>query len=157
MRFGLGRFGYFAGLGHLRPLRGALATVLSLGLSLSAVAEACVLPAGGTVVSAKDGSASLSYRVEPTPLMSDTAFAVVFTVCSKARINRAVVDAHMPAHRHGMNYRPSVSATKPNQYRAEGLLFHMAGQWEFVFELQLAPVANEPLRTVRLRHAVEVQ
>jgi hypothetical protein len=46
------------------------------------------------------------------------------------------VDARMPEHRHGMNYRPTITATGEGRYRAEGLMLHMAGKWELVFELR---------------------
>ena len=39
------------------------------------------------------------------------------------------VDADMPAHRHGMNTRPEVTKFAENQYRADGMLFHMGGDW----------------------------
>jgi hypothetical protein len=35
-----------------------------------------------------------------------------------------------------MNYRPSVKALALGQFRAEGLMFHMPGRWELVFELR---------------------
>jgi hypothetical protein len=62
------------------------------------------------------------------PLQVDLA------LCSPAStaIDRIEVDAHMPAHRHGMNYRPTVTSVSPGRYRASGLLFHMAGVWEIV-------------------------
>ena len=50
------------------------------------------------------------------------------------------VDAHMPEHRHGMNYAPSVKKLGPGRWRAEGLLLHMPGKWEFVFEIDSAEV-----------------
>jgi cytochrome c peroxidase len=50
------------------------------------------------------------------------------------------LDAHMPAHRHGMNYAPSVLKLGPGRWRAEGLLFHMPGRWELVFEIDSADV-----------------
>ena len=33
-----------------------------------------------------------------------------------------------------MNYRPSVTPQGAGRYRAEGLMFHMPGRWELVFE-----------------------
>jgi hypothetical protein len=42
----------------------------------------------------------------------------------------------MPAHRHGMNYRPTVAARGGGRYRAEGLLLHMPGAWEFRFDVR---------------------
>ena len=46
------------------------------------------------------------------------------------------LDASMPEHRHGMNYAPTVSSLGPGRWRAEGLMFHMPGRWEFSFELR---------------------
>jgi len=44
------------------------------------------------------------------------------------------VDARMPAHRHGMNYKPTLTKLDWGHYRAEGLLLHMPGDWEFSFD-----------------------
>jgi cytochrome c peroxidase len=44
----------------------------------------------------------------------------------------------MPEHRHGMNYAPEVKPLGPGRWRAEGLMFHMPGKWEFVFEVRAA-------------------
>ena len=44
----------------------------------------------------------------------------------------------MPAHKHGMNYAPSLKPLGPGRWRAEGLMFHMPGRWEFVFEIDAA-------------------
>lgn len=46
------------------------------------------------------------------------------------------VDADMPAHKHGMNYRASVKLVAPGRYVAEGLMFHMPGRWRIVFDLR---------------------
>ena len=56
-----------------------------------------------------------------------------------------------PAHRHGMNYRPSISALGGGRFRAEGLLFHMPGRWELVFELRADG------KTERAAHPVSVE
>jgi hypothetical protein len=60
------------------------------------------------------------------------------------------VDADMPAHRHGMNYRASVTpGARPGRYVVEGLMLHMPGRWRFSFELG----GPAPLR---LEHEVDV-
>ena len=46
------------------------------------------------------------------------------------------VDAVMPEHGHGMNYRPSVTAAPGGRWRAEGLLFHMPGRWDLIFDVR---------------------
>jgi hypothetical protein len=37
--------------------------------------------------------------------------------------------ATMPAHQHGMNYRPVISQSGTHSFSADGLVFHMAGVW----------------------------
>lgn len=61
------------------------------------------------------------------------------------------VDADMPAHRHGMNYRTSVRALGHGKFVAEGLMLHMPGRWRFIFDV--AGVKQ----TVRLTHEVQVE
>jgi hypothetical protein len=79
------------------------------------------------------------WRTQPAPAPMGQHFAVDVEICPKAggKMPEALlVDAHMPDHRHGMNYRPSVTARGPATYRAEGLLFHMPGRWEYIFDLR---------------------
>ncbi|MDH5338311.1 MAG: hypothetical protein OEW22_00920 [Rubrivivax sp.] len=61
------------------------------------------------------------------------------------------VDATMPAHRHGMNYRPSIVALAPGRWRVQGLIWHMRGGWELALDLHRAG------RTQTLRQAVDLQ
>lgn len=45
------------------------------------------------------------------------------------------VDADMPAHGHGMNYRPAIVQVAAGRFRAEGLMFHMPGEWRLEVSL----------------------
>ncbi|MBK9705147.1 MAG: hypothetical protein IPO75_17875 [Betaproteobacteria bacterium] len=58
--------------------------------------------------------------------------------------NALAVDATMPEHRHGMNYRPTVVARGTGIYRADGLMFHMPGRWDLLFDL-VTPAGTERL------------
>ena len=81
----------------------------------------------------------MSYRVPA--LAVGKLFAFEFAVCPKSgeQLPESVrVDAGMPEHRHGMNYRPTLTALGAGRYRAEGMMFHMPGRWELVFELRAA-------------------
>jgi hypothetical protein len=74
---------------------------------------------------------------EPAPVPLNAPFALEIRLCDArmAELSRlAAVDAWMPAHRHGMNYRPTLVKRDWGHYRAEGLLLHMPGEWEFVFD-----------------------
>ncbi len=76
------------------------------------------------------------WRAEPAPLRVGQAFALVVTLCP-AQTQLLRVDAHMPEHRHGMNYRPTLQPLGGGRWRAEGLLWHMPGRWELVLETML--------------------
>ena len=79
----------------------------------------------------------IAWRAAPSPVPVGKHFALDIALCAPAgqALPAALrVDATMPEHKHGMNYRPGVSARGPGQFRAEGLMFHMPGRWELVFE-----------------------
>lgn len=92
----------------------------------------------------------LSFAALPAPIPLGQPFALKLAACD-AKPDRVAVDATMPAHRHGMNYRATVTQTAPGEFRAEGLLFHMPGEWEFVFDLWYGE------RRERLTHRVTLQ
>ena len=91
----------------------------------------------------------LAYKAEGLEVAKH--FSIEVTVCPKAGQPQAEalkVDAHMPEHRHGMNYAPAVRALGPGRWRAEGLMLHMPGRWEFVFELRAAGATDRLANTI---------
>ena len=65
------------------------------------------------------------------------------------------VDAHMPEHRHGMNYAPTVKPIGAGRWHVEGLMFHMPGRWELVFEIRAAGAADRATHPLSLSSAVQ--
>jgi hypothetical protein len=66
-------------------------------------------------------------------------FALEVQLCDKDAVSDGQLqkaDATMPAHRHGMNYRPAIKPLGAGRFRVEGMMFHMAGQWELAFEVK---------------------
>ena len=49
--------------------------------------------------------------------------------------NSVAVDADMPSHGHGMNTKPETIHEGGARYRADGMLFHMAGEWSIMVEI----------------------
>ena len=89
----------------------------------------------------------VAYRTLPSPVVAGEHFVVDFAVCPRtgAPAPAAVrVDASMPEHRHGMNYRSVVVAKGDGRYKAEGMLFHMSGRWEMTFDI-VTPAGTERL------------
>ncbi len=116
------------------------AGVLAAALLLPAVAAAqdCspVLPGGTQLESARY---SLGYRAVPGKPAVGKHFSLEIAVCPKpgtAAPESVRVDAHMPEHRHGMNYKAQVVAASGGRYQADGLMFHMPGRWEFIFDVR---------------------
>ena len=112
---------------------------------------ACELPQGEPQITSGDGAIVLSLRAEPGGFVVDRLFSLIVHACSRTPLSALTVDAHMPEHRHAMNYKPSVTTTAPGTWRADGLLLHMPGKWEFVL------VAVIEGRTERLTHVVQIQ
>jgi hypothetical protein len=50
-------------------------------------------------------------------------------------VREVVLDAQMPAHGHGMNYRPTATQQASDRFRITGLMLHMAGRWRLTFDL----------------------
>ena len=90
----------------------------------------------------------LAWRAEPVERVVGQPFALLVSLCpAEARLTR--VDATMPEHRHGMNYRPKVITIAPGLYRAEGLLFHMPGRWDLTFDLVTGNTTQRLASTLR--------
>lgn len=125
-------------------MRRAIWLIAVLALPATA-ADPCGTALGAAGVRAESAHYSLVFRTEPARIAVGSAFALEAEVCAKDGAPQPTglrVDAHMPAHRHGMNYRPTVIAEGAGRFRAEGLLFHMPGRWQFLFDLE-APGMHE--------------
>ena len=114
---------------------------IALAAVASSAACACVpdLPGGGRTLEA--GRYTLMYRAVPAKIPMGQHFSLEMAVCANAGApapESVGVDAQMPEHRHGMNYKASIKRESASRYRADGLMFHMPGRWEIIFELRAA-------------------
>jgi hypothetical protein len=129
----------------------ALALVL---MSVGALADDCgaALKAAKPSIAEADG-ARIVFVPRPLPVPVGRHFDIDFVVCGAALRSGATVsvDADMPAHRHGMNYRTRVEALPGGVWRAHGLMFHMPGTWRVIFDLPLEG------RTLRITREIAVQ
>ncbi|HJQ59298.1 MAG TPA: hypothetical protein VJ890_20500 [Vineibacter sp.] len=82
---------------------------------------------------------AVAWRPAPLSIPLAAHFAVELAVCAtdgRLTLETVAVDADMPAHRHGMNYRPSVADLGGGRFRADGLMFHMPGDWRLIVDLR---------------------
>lgn len=124
----------------------AVVGLTALGLLSAAPAMAASCGSGNPVMAPGNGH-YLSYKLHPSKIRTGQPFAMIITVSSpdaQPFTGTIQVDAVMPAHSHGMNYRPTVRRLEPGVFRAEDMLFHMRGHWQFRFAL------TSDGRTVRL-------
>ena len=124
------------------------ARALSTALALIAFGSvACELPPGVRVESER---LRISYWTIPAQIAVGQPFVLELAACPKKGgivSERVRLDAHMPEHRHGMNYRTKVVELGTGRFHSEGWLFHMPGRWEFVFDLGAE----------RLTHSVRIE
>lgn len=81
------------------------------------------------------------FRLEPARIEVGKPFAVLLVVCDPSgpiAVDTLRVDAQMPEHRHGMNYTPILRKLGPGRFQAEGMVFHMPGRWQFMFDVRTA-------------------
>lgn len=116
-------------------------------LAMAAVANtafaACPLPP----TALHQGAVQAAWSADPKPIAVGRHFTIQVRLCPADAV-LARVDARMPAHRHGMNYRPSIKALGEGRWHVEGLMFHMPGDWELRLDVQAGG------RTEMLRDAV---
>ena len=101
-------------------------------------------------IEAPDGT-TIAWRAEPAGAGVDRHFALQIRACTNGPIAELSVDARMPEHRHGMNYKPAVTKLGADAWRADGLLFHMPGKWELIFAVAT------PQGVKRYTHALTVR
>lgn len=113
-----------------------MSATLALGASPVEAAPACDPPPGFTASSRLESrDVIVLFRTVPATIEVGRHFAVEAVVCAAAPAPTLRVDAGMPEHRHGMNYRARLSPAGPGRYVAEGLLFHMPGRWQLLFDV----------------------
>lgn len=95
----------------------------------------------------------LAYRSAPD-ISVGTHFTLDIATCSKngaPPLDSIHIDGYMPAHRHNMNYAAKVRRTGNGRWRAEGLNFHMPGEWELRFDLRALDHSERLTRHYELR------
>jgi hypothetical protein len=80
----------------------------------------------------------VAFHPEPLQIEVGQPFSLLFNICTKSNepAELVAVDAQMPEHRHGMNYRPTIVAVGDGRYRVDGMVFHMPGRWELSIDVR---------------------
>jgi hypothetical protein len=120
--------------------RGLIAAVLAAVANVApavATDDACPGAEQGfqRIKGEKDARYEIAFRWEPAEPKVGEFFAAEVVECISGawEVAGIAVGATMPAHGHGMNYRPTVERIAPRRYRVTGLMLHMPGTWRFTF------------------------
>lgn len=132
---------------------GVAFAVAGLSVLPTAYAQVCA-PEMKDARRAESVAYAVAYRLSPEKPGVSRHFAVEVEVCAKTGVPAAEglkLDARMPAHGHGMNYAAKVKTLGGGRFQAEGLMFHMAGRWEFLFDIAAGKSSG------RVTHAIDFQ
>ena len=100
---------------------------------------------------ALDGGGWLDVRLPGSAPGVGAFFALELQFCrdgAPLSPGRLRVDANMPAHGHGMNYRARLRERGAGRYAVDGLLFHMPGDWRVRIDVTL----GKRMQTVELEY-----
>jgi len=141
--------------GSLSPLAGrggSLLLTFLAAISAPPVASACTVPEGFARLGTPE--AEIAYRWQPEAPKVGQFFEAEVIACrgpGPDAVREVVLDAQMPAHGHGMNYRPTTTETAPGRFRITGLMLHMPGRWRLTFDLMQGG------RRTRLAHELDLK
>ena len=116
-----------------RTLAAAL-MALCLGAAQPAAGnEDCPAGSGAVMAGAPDAPWTIAIKLDPKGVPLSAPFQAEITICpvKSGKPTRVTVDATMPAHKHGMNYAPTLRHLEEGRFEVRDLLFHMPGVWRF--------------------------
>ena len=102
------------------------ATIVALILAASmsawsmAASADCPLDLGrGTGWVVFSARVMIAFRPEPMRIEVGQPFSLLFNVCTRSNnpAELVAIDAYMPEHRHGMNYRPTIVSAGDGRFR----------------------------------------
>jgi hypothetical protein len=131
---------------------GSLALIFLTAISWAPIASACTVPDGFARLATPE--AEIAYRWQPEAPKVGQFFEAEVIACrglGPGAVRNVVLDAQMPAHGHGLNYRPTATEIAPGRFRVTGLMLHMPGRWRLTFDLMQGD------RRTRLAHEIDLK
>jgi hypothetical protein len=122
--------------------------VVAVAQTVPATSATCPPPEAGASVIEQAG-VTASWAAEPALAVSKP-FTLRVALCP-ARAELVRVDATMPEHRHGMNYRARLVPAGDGRWRVDGLVWHMPGRWELLLVVRLDGREQRLVQSVVLR------
>ncbi len=118
---------------------GAFFVLTLMLMSAPATAIECPLSVEDNRQIVRSGAHAISVMTVPEKVEVGSPFDVSVVVCNADGTpfeGGVSARALMPMHKHGMNYQPVITNNGLGHYHGTGFLFHMPGQWQYVFDLR---------------------
>lgn len=100
------------------------------------VSQGCKADKGWVALERVDASSDIAViDLNVDDITLGQPFSFDFRLCQKGveKPDRVTANATMPAHKHGMNYNPTVVFDDvTDSFKVEDFVFHMPGEWEIV-------------------------
>jgi hypothetical protein len=128
----------------------AALALCAIAASPACAIEDCVAALGAQQAWMAEGDGvRVAFVARPMPVPLNQHFTLELAPCGDARDASSLqLDADMPAHRHGMNYRAMVAPLRDGVYRAQGLMFHMPGRWRVIVDVVVDGRARRATREI---------
>jgi hypothetical protein len=120
----------------------AMFTLASLFLAVTGAQAGdpvCAFKSAGMQLLKSQSGFKFALSTTPAQIKLGKPFDLSLLICSslgRPYTAGLAVDARMPKHGHGMNYKPAVTKSAPGKYLAKGMLLHMPGKWQFRLHIQ---------------------
>ena len=116
----------------MRQLGAFLLLIGSLGISHEAFSKSrCDAESGYFISGIVNAPWTIQLQFIPEDIPLNAPFEAIVNFCSQPGLSptRVSIDATMPAHKHGMNYKPRMEQIDSHHFEVKNLLFHMPGVW----------------------------
>lgn len=130
-------------------LRFSRCLALTAGLTAAGAGHAACPLAANAPSRTEAAPLQMDWTTVPSPTPVGEPFVMRLTVCpAEAKLVR--VDATMPEHRHGMNYRPTFTSLGKGVWKVKGMVWHMPGRWELQVDARLGDKPHRLTQSVTL-------
>jgi hypothetical protein len=127
---------------------GCLITLFA-GASLASGAIDLVENVSSGEVTTTGGAFVVRWKTNPSPMPTNEMFDLLVEVRPRDGGKLDAIwlraDAQMPEHNHGMNTQPRTEPLGNGIFAVKGLIFHMSGNWDLVFDVALGAVHEQAM------------
>ncbi len=122
---------------------------LFAGFSTASAANTACPLAASAPARTEAGPVQISWTTTPNPVQVGEPILMRLTLCpADAKLER--VDAVMPEHRHGMNYKATFASLGDGVWEVKGMVWHMSGRWELRVDARLGEKTQRITQSITL-------